>query len=33
MAKMKIYKFWNRSGTEKEKEAMSLKKQVYVCSR
>ena len=26
MAKMKIYKFWNESGTEKEKEAMSLKK-------
>ena len=23
---MKIYKFWNESGTEKEKEAMSLKK-------
>ena len=26
MAKMRIYKFWNRSGTEKEKESMSLKK-------
>ena len=25
---MKIYKFWNESGTEKEKEAMSLKKAV-----
>ena len=26
MAKMRIYKFWNESGTEKEKESMSLKK-------
>ena len=25
---MKIYKFWNESGTEKEKEAMSLKKAI-----
>lgn len=25
---MRIYKFWNESGTEKEKEAMSLKKAV-----
>ena len=28
MAKMRIYKFWNESGTEKEKESMSLKKAV-----
>ena len=26
MPKMKIYKFWNEAGEEKEKEAMSLKK-------
>ena len=28
MAKMRIYKFWNENGDEKEKEAMSLKKAV-----
>ena len=26
MAKMRIFKFWNEAGDEKEKEAMSLKK-------
>ena len=26
MPKMRIYKFWNEAGEEKEKEAMSLKK-------
>ena len=26
MKKMRIFKFWNRSGDEKEKESMSLKK-------
>ena len=26
MKKMRIFKFWNESGDEKEKEAMSLKK-------
>ena len=26
MAKMRIFKFWNEAGEEKEKEAMSLKK-------
>ena len=26
MAKMRIFKFWNENGVEKEKEAMSLKK-------
>tara|TARA_Y100000389_G_scaffold108036_1_gene105169 strand:+ start:8312 stop:8578 length:267 start_codon:yes stop_codon:yes gene_type:complete len=26
MAKMRMYKFWNEAGDEKEKEAMSLKK-------
>ena len=26
MAKMRIFKFWNEKGDEKEKEAMSLKK-------
>ena len=26
MAKMRIFKFWNESGEEKEKEAISLKK-------
>ena len=28
MAKMRIFKFWNESGDEKEKEEMSLKKAV-----
>ena len=28
MAKMRIFKFWNESGDEKEKESMSLKKAV-----
>ena len=28
MAKMRIFKFWNEAGDEKEKEAMSLKKAV-----
>ena len=28
MAKMRIFKFWNESGDEKEKEAMSLKKAI-----
>jgi hypothetical protein len=28
MSKMKMYKFWNENGDEKEKEAMSLKKAV-----
>ena len=28
MAKMRMYKFWNEAGDEKEKEAMSLKKAV-----
>ena len=28
MPKMRIFKFWNESGDEKEKEAMSLKKAV-----
>jgi len=28
MSKMRLYKFWNESGDEKEKEAMSLKKAV-----
>ena len=28
MSKMRIYKFWNENGDEKEKEAMSLKKAV-----
>ena len=27
MAKMRIFKFWNEAGEEKEKETMSLKKQ------
>ena len=26
MSKMRIYKFWNEAGEEKEKEALSLKK-------
>ena len=26
MSKMRLYKFWNENGDEKEKEAMSLKK-------
>ena len=26
MAKMRIFKFWNEAGDEKEKESMSLKK-------
>ena len=26
MAKMRLFKFWNEAGDEKEKEAMSLKK-------
>ena len=33
MAKMRIYKFWNESGTEKEKESMSLKKVNHVGAR
>ena len=28
MSKMRLYKFWNENGDEKEKEAMSLKKAV-----
>ena len=28
MAKMRMYKFWNEAGDEKEKESMSLKKAV-----
>ena len=28
MAKMRIFKFWNEAGDEKEKESMSLKKAV-----
>ena len=28
MAKMRIFKFWNENGDEKEKEALSLKKAV-----
>jgi len=28
MSKMRIFKFWNEAGDEKEKEAMSLKKAV-----
>ena len=28
MSKMKLFKFWNENGDEKEKEAMSLKKAV-----
>ena len=28
MKKMRLFKFWNETGTEKEKEAMSLKKAV-----
>ena len=28
MSKMRIFKFWNEKGDEKEKEAMSLKKAV-----
>ena len=28
MAKMRIFKFWNEAGDEKEKEALSLKKAV-----
>jgi len=28
MSKMRLYKFWNKNGDEKEKEAMSLKKAV-----
>ena len=28
MAKMRIFKFWNEAGEEKEKESMSLKKAV-----
>ena len=28
MSKMRIFKFWNESGDEKEKEAISLKKAV-----
>ncbi len=28
MAKMRIFKFWNEAGEEKEKEAMSLKKSI-----
>ena len=28
MSKMRLYKFWNENGDEKEKEALSLKKAV-----
>ena len=28
MAKMRIFKFWNEAGDEKEKESMSLKRQL-----
>jgi hypothetical protein len=28
MAKMRLFKFWNEKGEEKEKEAMSLKKAI-----
>ena len=28
MAKMRIFKFWNEAGNEKEKESMSLKKAI-----
>ena len=28
MSKMRLFKFWNENGDEKEKEAMSLKKAV-----
>ena len=28
MSKMRLYKFWNENGDEKEKEAMSLKRAV-----
>ena len=28
MAKMRLFKFWNEKGDEKEKEAMSLKKAI-----
>ena len=28
MSKMRMFKFWNKNGDEKEKEAMSLKKAV-----
>ena len=28
MAKMRLFKFWNADGVEKEKEAMSLKKAI-----
>ena len=28
MAKMRLFKFWNANGDEKEKEAMSLKKAI-----
>ena len=28
MAKMRIFKFWNEAGEEKEKESMSLKKAI-----
>ena len=28
MSKMRIFKFWNEAGDEKEKESMSLKKAV-----
>ena len=28
MSKMRLFKFWNETGTEKEKESMSLKKAV-----
>ena len=32
MFKMRMYKFWNEAGEEKEKEAMSLKER-HVCSK
>ena len=33
MAKMRIFKFWNEAGEEKEKEAMRLEKSNNVCTR
>ena len=32
MSKMRLFKFWNDKGDEKEKEAISLKKSNNVCS-
>ena len=31
MAKMRLFKFWNADGVEKEKEEISLKKAVRAC--